>query len=141
MTVMERLLNEIEAQGKTQAGLCRHLNIKTSIIAGWKKTNSIPPSWHLVGISEYLGVSIDWLLTGESAKLLQPKNAVSMWELQEYQRQAIEEYFSNLTEDQALLLDNYGKLTLSNQIEIQSIITMKLTMQGMGRAGHESGTA
>lgn len=67
MTITERVFDLLSKQHKTDASLCGHLGIKSNVIANWKKTNTIPPAKYLVSISEFLGVSCDYLLTGKEA--------------------------------------------------------------------------
>lgn len=44
--------------------LARYLGIDESTVTGWKK-GSYPSSKYVIGISQFLNVSIDWLLTGK----------------------------------------------------------------------------
>lgn len=144
MTIIERILGEMEHQGKRAVDLARVLDVRTSVTSTWKKYNRNPPAEYLSRICEFLNVSAEWLLTGNGEKSPRPENAVSIWQLQDYQRKAMEQFYSNLTDDQVLLLDNYSKLTLRNRMEIQAIITLKITSQAEhkeGRADSQSGTA
>ena len=65
MTATERVYYELDRQGKKGSDLCRHLNITTSLLAGWKKQNTFPPAQYLAGIAEFLEVTVDYLLTGK----------------------------------------------------------------------------
>ena len=66
MTISERMFDLLEnSSGKSAAGLCRELGISTSVTTGWKKRNTDPPAKYLARICEYLGVSVNFLLTGE----------------------------------------------------------------------------
>lgn len=64
MTATERMYFELERQRKKGSDLCRHIGISTSLLAGWKKQNTFPPSQYLAGIAEFLNVTVDYLLTG-----------------------------------------------------------------------------
>lgn len=123
MTATERMYEKLAQQGKTSSSLCRFLNIKTSIIAGWKEQNTIPPAKYLVGISEFLNVSVDWLLTGEDRNVIIPP---SPWQLTEEQARTASTYFPDLTEEQVALLNNFEKLDARDKREIKEIIRMKL---------------
>lgn len=46
------------------SGLARVLGVGTGQTSMWKKNNTDPPSKYLAKISEYLGVSISFLVTG-----------------------------------------------------------------------------
>lgn len=107
MTATERMYRELERQGKTSSSLCRYLGIKTSLIAGWKEQNTIPPAKYLVRISEFLNVSVDWLLTGTQAGEETPP----LWRLDE--------------EEEALLTD-FQKLDPKDRREIRALIRFKL---------------
>lgn len=69
MTATERMYDELHKQGKKGAELCKYLGISTSVLAGWKKQNTIPPSSYLVRICEFLDISVDYLLTGHEREL------------------------------------------------------------------------
>ena len=69
MTICERMFNIIE-QSKpslSAAGLAKVLNIGTGQTTTWKKRNTDPPAKYLAQICEYLGVSIEYLVTGEDS--------------------------------------------------------------------------
>lgn len=141
LSIIERIAYEIECRGLKSVDLAVLLNVNPSVISTWKSRNKNPPSEYVFCICEFLGVSPEWLLTGEGSKHPAKETDVepSIWELQGYQRQAAEEHYSNLTNEQAALLNNYEKLTLPNRREVQAIIHLKLDNQQEGRA--ESGTA
>lgn len=65
MTPTERIYSLLEEQKKKSADLCRYLGISSSVLAGWKAQNTIPPSKYLSGIGSFLGCSVDFILTGE----------------------------------------------------------------------------
>lgn len=65
MTAIERLYSLLQLQNKKPADLCRFLEITSSVLANWKTTSEIPPAKYLVRISDFLNVSINYLLTGE----------------------------------------------------------------------------
>lgn len=70
MSICERMFETInQKQGKSAAGLCKVLGIKTNVTTGWKQRNTDPPAKYLVTIAEYLGVSVMYLLTGEDAEM------------------------------------------------------------------------
>ena len=65
MTICERLFNELEARNLTAYGLSKALDIGVGIPGNWKKRNTDPPAKYIIPICEYLGCSIEYLLTGE----------------------------------------------------------------------------
>lgn len=66
MTICERMFGVLEGREDISAyGLCKHLGIGTSTTTTWKKRNTDPPANLICGICEYIGVPVEWLLTGE----------------------------------------------------------------------------
>lgn len=62
--VIERIRTSIGV--KTDAELCRALNLKPQTLSGWKSRDSIPYELCEQVVSKY-DASMDWLLTGEGA--------------------------------------------------------------------------
>jgi len=121
------MFEELSRQGKTSAGLCRHLDIKSSVLANWKASDTIPPAKYLVSICEYLNVSVDWLLTGQVKEECSRKE--SSWELSENQKRVANDFFNNLTLEQVALLNNYEKLNPEGKRATQKFITFTLKEQ------------
>jgi transcriptional regulator with XRE-family HTH domain len=71
-------------------------------IAKWKTRNSIPAGDVLLGIADYLGVSMRWLLTGEDD--------------------------SGLASDERDLVSSYRRLDERDRQEIIAIIAVKLNL-------------
>lgn len=66
MSICERLFMLLEqSQDKSAADLCRVLGVNTSQTTNWKQRNTDPPAKYLMAICEYLGVSVEYLLTGQ----------------------------------------------------------------------------
>ena len=66
MTICERMFMIIDqTPGKTAAGLCRVLGLKTNATTTWKTRKTDPPSKYITRICEYLEIPIEYLLTGE----------------------------------------------------------------------------
>lgn len=64
MTFFERFDNECKKKGTTPTALLKSLKISTSKLTAWKN-GSMPSSEWVVLISEALGTSIEYLLTGK----------------------------------------------------------------------------
>jgi len=65
MTICERMFEILDSdKSKSAAGLCRILGIKTSVTTSWRQRNTDPPSKYIIQISEYLGVTPYFLLSG-----------------------------------------------------------------------------
>lgn len=92
MTICERMFDLLSStKGKSAAGLCKVLDLNTSVTTNWKQRNTDPPAKYLVPICEYIGVSLTFLLTGE-------EEAVPTKSLQ------------TLSEDEERLLEKYRDL-------------------------------
>jgi transcriptional regulator with XRE-family HTH domain len=75
-------------------------NFRVENIAKWKTRNSIPAGDVLLGIADYLGVSMRWLLTGEDDM--------------------------GLATDERNLLDSYRRLDDRDRQDVVGIIAVKL---------------
>lgn len=133
MTATERMFDEIERQGKRQSDLCRRLGITTSMLAGWKKKNSIPPAWHLVGICDFLNVTTDWLLTGTGRK--HPDTNCRI--LTDAQKAVAHREYKNLIEEQVALINSYEKLTSAEKDEVWVLINHMIARKS--QEGTQSG--
>jgi bacteriophage CI repressor helix-turn-helix domain len=67
MTIIERITESLDRFDKRAVDLCDHLQIRTSTMSTWKTRNSDPPAKYIKPISDFLGVSVHYLLTGEEA--------------------------------------------------------------------------
>lgn len=67
MTICERMFSMIDdSKGALkQADLCRILDIKSSTMSTWKKTGKDPDAKYIARISDFLGCSVEFLLTGQ----------------------------------------------------------------------------
>lgn len=66
MTVLDRVLLELEKKNKNQLDLCNYLNISSGVFTNWKKRGTEPPTKYLNSIADFLGVSVNYLLTGSN---------------------------------------------------------------------------
>lgn len=84
-TFWERLETLLEEQNKTRADLSRAIGIAQSSIMSWKN-GSVPSSTAVVKISDYLGVTTDYLLKGEPDAMedfmRNPKHDIPMEEME-----------------------------------------------------------
>lgn len=65
MTICERLFSTLDEKDLKAAGLCRFLGIGTNVTTGWKQRNTDPPARYIAPICEFLGCSVEYLLTGQ----------------------------------------------------------------------------
>lgn len=64
MTICERLFETIDKKALKTADLARVLNIKQSVISNWRKRNTNPPIEYALVICDFLGITIEELITG-----------------------------------------------------------------------------
>lgn len=67
MTICERLFDELDSRNLTAYGLCQTLGINTTTTSNWKQRGTDPPAKYIVPICEYLGCSLEYLLTGQES--------------------------------------------------------------------------
>ena len=67
MTISERLFDEINRRNLTAYGLCKAPGINPTTTTNWKQRNTDPPAKYILPICEFLGCSVEYLLTGEDA--------------------------------------------------------------------------
>lgn len=64
MTISQRIFKILEEKHLSQKELARYAGLSPAAISSWKSKNTSPSSEKLVKISEFLGVSVYFLLTG-----------------------------------------------------------------------------
>ena len=67
MTISERLFSELDQRNLTAYGLCQALGINSTTTTNWKQRGTDPPAKYITSICEYLGCSVEYLLTGQGA--------------------------------------------------------------------------
>lgn len=67
MEIIERIYDETTRAGKRLYELCDVLNIRTSTMSTWHARKNDPPARYLKTIADFLGVSLDYLITGTEA--------------------------------------------------------------------------
>lgn len=63
--VLERIVKELAAQRYKDKDLCEYIGISQSTFATWKSKDRQPKSDKLPLIADFLGVSLDYLMTGK----------------------------------------------------------------------------
>lgn len=90
MEISQRIFETMKQNGQKQKDLAAATRISTSAISAWKKNGANPAAETLSAIADFLGVSLDYLLTGKESP-------------------------SRLTEDERDLLALYSKLSSAEQ--------------------------
>jgi transcriptional regulator with XRE-family HTH domain len=62
MTISQRIFGIMEKKHLKQSDLANFLGISNSSVSDWKKKGSVPSADKIVKISEFLNVSVDYLL-------------------------------------------------------------------------------
>ncbi len=65
-TIVSRIFDTMKDRGITQKQVAERLGIGQGTVAGWKQRNCPPPINYISDISDLLGVSIDYLVTGSN---------------------------------------------------------------------------
>lgn len=68
MTFAERLVYELEKQGKSQRELADYLGTKQSSVNTWVIRNSIPSAQTALKVAKFLNVSVEYLIDGKGNK-------------------------------------------------------------------------
>lgn len=95
----------------TQRELSKKLDIAQSTISSWKNNNTSPPPEMLISISEFLGVTVEYLLSGRELDSIETVTA-------RVEKQ--HDIFNN-----ELVWKTYMKLTEKEKLEVQVFILGK----------------
>lgn len=79
MTIGNRVLDLLNKKGLKQKDLASYLGTKPSTVNGWREPNRNPSSDLIVRICEFLGVSVNYLLTGSDAQNVVLSSEDSDW--------------------------------------------------------------
>ena len=111
MTISQRMFKLMDDKRLTQRELSKKLDIAQSTISSWKNNNTSPPPEMLISISEFLGVTVDFLLSGRESET---SERVS----ERIEKQ--QDIFNN-----ELVWKTYMKLTEKEKLEVQVFILGK----------------
>lgn len=65
--IIDRIYELLTEKNKKASELCKALGIQQSTMSTWKTNHRDPPAKDMKTIADFLGVSLDLLLTGEDA--------------------------------------------------------------------------
>ena len=68
MTICERLFEMLGDQRGKQEQLAKYLGVAPTVLTNWKKRNPDPPAKYIVPICEFIGCTLEYLLTGVDLK-------------------------------------------------------------------------
>lgn len=66
MTISERIFDLLEKTGKKQSDLAKAVGVRANTVSDWKTKGANPSAEHISRIADFLGVSCEYLLTGEN---------------------------------------------------------------------------
>lgn len=69
MEIIERITQTLVEKEKMAVDLCKVLGIQTSTMSTWKTRKKDPPAKYMKTIANFLGVSLDYLMTGVEAPI------------------------------------------------------------------------
>nr|DAP14985.1 MAG TPA: helix-turn-helix domain protein [Caudoviricetes sp.] len=116
----------LDERGLSASGLCKVLGVGTNQTTNWKQRNTDPPAKYIVLICEYLGCSLEYLLTGQEAEKA-PVPGMS-----ENGREMLELYERLPEREQLLLLGRLQEMTAPVSGEVKG---------GSGTDGSSAGRA
>lgn len=105
MTICERMFDELDRKGLTAYALCKHLGVKTNTTTSWKQRGTDPPAKYITQICEFLGCSLEYLLTGQETEKA-PAPGIS-----ENGREMLELYEKLPEREQLLLIGRLQEMT------------------------------
>lgn len=85
--IVQRIDRILKQRNENRNVMCKALNFKPAVVSAWSTRGSIPHADIAVSIAKYLGVSTEWLITGEDSSLTEEEMLV----LQDFRAIAINE--------------------------------------------------
>lgn len=98
MTITERIFSEIQQKHINQKEFARQIGVNEKTFSSWKVKNTLPAADKISIISDLLGVSTDYLLTGNEKSPSAEQTAKE-----------------RLTPDEQELLENYRRLSMHDK--------------------------
>ena len=74
MTISERIFDLLSNKNKRQTELAKFVGVRPNTVTDWKSKGSTPSAELIPKISEFLGVSVEYLLTGKEAPVNHASN-------------------------------------------------------------------
>jgi phage repressor protein C with HTH and peptisase S24 domain len=78
VTISQRIFFELKNKGKKQKELAEYTGISTSAISAWNKNNTNPAAENLSTIADFLGVSLEYLITGKEKSPSLPEDELEL---------------------------------------------------------------
>ena len=100
MEINVRIFELLDKQNKKAKDLAKYIGVSASSVSAWKTENSSPSSKHIIRISEFFNVSIEYLLVGTNNKISE----------------------ITLSSDESELIETYKKLDRRGQHRVHTVI-------------------
>lgn len=79
---MDRVECILKEKRLTQKELAEDLGLRRPTLSDWKKNGAVPAGDICIRIADYLGVSVEWLVTGKEAALSsEEKTLLKQWQI------------------------------------------------------------
>lgn len=104
----------LKERNEKRLSLAEHCGFSLQSITEWSRRNSMPSADKVYTIANYLGVSIEWLLTGSEKEGLTPKQRelIRNYEtLSERDRKTVDNLIASLLSDESYSIDKNIKIT------------------------------
>lgn len=118
-SINERLFSLLKAKNLKIKDLANSIGINQANISMWKARNTDPPAKYIAPIADFLGVTPEYLLTGNHKYM--PLQAAYI--------QSSVSPPPNLTDEETLLLTNYRKLSLIDKVKVRGLTIELLRAQ------------
>lgn len=120
MDTVSTIMTELNRQNFTQKDLADYLHIKKTVITDWKSGKSKSYLAHIKSISEFLNVSVDYLLINDSDQNCADKYVNRKPLLNEDKKAVIN--LSEIDRTAIQLIQTYNTLSLKNKARAISYI-------------------
>ena len=67
MTISQRIFSLLEQKGLTQKMLAESIGVSAAAVSEWRKKGTTPSAEKISAIAEFLGVSVEYILTGQTS--------------------------------------------------------------------------
>lgn len=104
----------LKERNEKRLSLAEHCGFSLQSITEWSRRNSMPSADKVYTIANYLGVSIEWLLTGSEKEGLTPKQRelIRNYEtLSERDKKTVDNLIASLLSDESYSIDKNIKIT------------------------------
>lgn len=124
MTISQRIFYELKKQNKTQKQLSEFTGISTSTISAWNKNGTNPSADSIYPISQFLNISLEYLLTGnENSNIKQ--NVISTGDITGNHNANIVNNENNTDEMTRELIKAFRTLPFKDKMDIMNAVMKK----------------